>query len=69
MKICSNGHLTGNKVCYCGAKATRQFSGDGRAIPKRLRPRDANGRNELDEIRRQTRVGGSHHTPRGAGIA
>ena len=57
MKICPNGHLTGTKDCGTrGAKSIRKFSGDGRVLVSKYdRPRDENGRNSLDELRRSTR--------------
>jgi hypothetical protein len=62
VKICKNGHLTGTLRCgLCGSKAIKDLvvRGDGRVrVARHERPRDENGRNALDELRRSTRVGG-----------
>jgi len=70
MGLCSRGHLTGTKVCWCGKKRERMVAGEGAVlVPKHLRPRDANGRNELDALREETRVsGGGHMKPWVGGV-
>lgn len=56
--LCKNGHVTGQRKCgTCGAdRVPNSHVGLGRVNVKHQRPRDANGRNELDELRRETRV-------------
>lgn len=56
--ICENNHQTGNRICYCGARRVSFAPGQGKVnVSKINRPRYENGLNELDELRRQTRVG------------
>ena len=68
--LCRNGHLTGYRKCtMCGADRVPNLTqGSGTVLVKsHQRPRDENGRNALDELRRETRVlAGCHYIGRGA---
>jgi hypothetical protein len=72
LRICAKGHLTGQRHCgMCGADADagRPEPGDGRVLVKRHQiPRDANGRNELRELRAATRVGKMKQAMRGSNV-
>lgn len=55
---CDRGHLTGYKICYCGARRVSFSPGEGKVnVSKVDRPRDLNGVNELEKLRIKTRVG------------
>lgn len=58
--ICKDGHVTGQRHCgLCGADRIPGTMGTVAAgvvqVQRHERPRDENGRNELDAIRRATR--------------
>lgn len=60
--ICKNGHMTGQRHCgTCGEDRGWPSLGSGGSgkvlVPRHERPRDENGRNELDALRRSTRHG------------
>lgn len=57
LRICAAGHMTGTKKCWCGKEMEKQAPGAGYVqVRRHERPRDANGRNQLDELRRSTRA-------------
>lgn len=64
--ICKKGHQTGQRRCViCGADRVEMTPGAGTVqVKKHQRPRDANGRNALDELRRSTSVSGGVQRPR-----
>lgn len=54
--ICENGHLTGFKKCGCGSLRQQFSPGQGSVqVARHERPRNENGLNELDALRRATR--------------
>ncbi len=61
--ICKRGHVTGFKLCWCGAQRVAVTGGDGKVkVTKDKRPRGRGGRNALDMLRAETRVSGGGHT-------
>ena len=58
LRICTNGHLTGQRHCgTCGADTPQIVKGP--SVVRGPVKRDKNGHNYYEQLRQETRIGGN----------